>query len=420
MKRAFWCVVLAVFLLGSAVLAACQPAKPAAPAASQAIKIGGTIALTGPFSIEWGPSTKLFMLEWERAINDQGGIFVKEKNAKLPVRLIFYDDGSNADRSVELYERLATVDKVDFFIGPASSPITIKASTVAEKYGIPMVGVEANSPIIYSRGFKWLVGTDQPAPQWAEEYYKMLKSLAEKKTIPQYKTAAVVSENTPHTMDVGWGGANLASIAGLQVVANETVPANATDFSALISKLKGLNPDVLYVAGWAGTDAAFAKQAYELGLKPKEFSMPHSTLNPAWYGMAGAGAANGLVGVTHEAIFKKGQWQLYRNIRESIGQTDPFGVGSSYAAIRFIALETLVRAVEKAGTLDRAKVMEALKATDYETLHGQLKFQFGAEIAGKKVDGVGNKKVNITQWQDGKIVVIWPPDVANASFRPRQ
>lgn len=418
MKTRLPYIIIALVLVVTVLAVTCKPAAPPQAAAKE-IKIGGSLALTGPFSIEWGPSTKLFMLEWERAVNEKGGIFVKEFNAKLPVKLIIYDDASNADRAVELYERLATTDKVDFFVGPASSPITIKASTVAEKYGIPMVGVEANSPMIYARGFKWLVGVDMPAPQWAEEYYKMLKTLMEKGTIPSRKTVAVVSEDTPHTLDVGWGGANLASIAGLQVVANEKIPPNATDFAALISKLKGLNADVLYMAGWAGTDAAFTKQAYELGLKPKEFSMPHATLNPAWWGMAGAAAAKGIVGITHEALFKSGQWQLYRNIREGIGQTDPFGLGSSYAAIRFIALEALAKAVETAGTLDRAKVMEALKASDFETLHGRLKFQFGATIADKKVDGVGNKRVNITQWQDGKIVVIWPPEVANSSYRPR-
>src|SRR5262245_65591548 len=115
-------------VLGGA-LAFLQAMAPTARAQAREIKIGGTMAITGAFSVEWGPKARQFMDEWAAMMNERGGVFVKEANAKLPIKLIVYDDGSSADRAVELYERLATSDKVDFFTGPASSPITIKAST---------------------------------------------------------------------------------------------------------------------------------------------------------------------------------------------------------------------------------------------------------------------------------------------------
>src|SRR5712691_7148742 len=126
---------------------------PPVSAQPREIKIGGTMAVTGGFAVEWGPAARTFMEEWAKMMNERGGVFVKEANAKLPVKLTLYDDGSSPDRAVELYERLATTDKFDFFTGPATSPITIKASTIAEKYGIPMVTAEANSPAIFARGF---------------------------------------------------------------------------------------------------------------------------------------------------------------------------------------------------------------------------------------------------------------------------
>ena len=390
----------------------------ATEAAAQAkeIKIGGTMAVTGTFAVEWGPKAKQFMEEWANMMNERGGVFVKEANAKLPIKLIVYDDGSNADRAVELYERLASTDKVDFFTGPASSPITIKASTVAEKYGIPMVTAEANSPAIFARGFKWLVGADRPAPQWAEDYYAMIKALMDAGTLPRLKTVAVIQENTPHTMDVGWGGIHRASTAGLTVVATETVPPNAADFSAIIGKLKGLNPDLVYVAAWAGTAAAFAKQAFELGLKPRELHIPHSTIAEKWGGMVGASIAEGITGTTHETHFKKGDKDAYFALRKAVGLS---GFDAGWTSLRFIALEALTKAIEQAGSLDRGKVMAALRVLRYETLHGPLAFSFGVEVAGKKVDGVGNKLVFPAQWQNGKIEVVWPAEVATSKYRPR-
>jgi branched-chain amino acid transport system substrate-binding protein len=385
-------------------------------AQAREIKIGGTMAITGAFSVEWGPKARQFMEEWANMMNERGGVFVKAANAKLPIKLIIYDDGSSPDRAVELYERLATTDKVDFFTGPASSPITIKASTVAEKYGIPMVTAEANSPAVFARGFKWLVGADRPAPQWAEDYYAMVKALMDAGAMPRLKTVAVIQENTPHTMDVGWGGINRASVAGLTVVATETVPPGATDFSAVIGKLKALNPDMLYVATWAGTGAAFAKQAFELGLKPKEMHVPHSTITEKYYSMVGGNIAEGTTGTTHEAIFKKGDKEAYFALRKKVGLS---GFEAGWTSLRFIALEALAKAIEQAGSTDRAKVMAALRDLRYETLHGELKFSFGVEVAGKKVDGVGSKLVYPAQWQNGKIEVLWPADLATSKYRPR-
>jgi branched-chain amino acid transport system substrate-binding protein len=406
----------ALALAVSAAFVVSLALAPDTRAQAKEIKIGGTMAVTGNFAVEWGPKAKQFMEEWATMMNERGGVFVKEANAKLPIKLIVYDDGSNADRAVELYERLATTDKIDFFTGPASSPITIKASTVAEKYGIPMVTAEANSPAIFARGFKWLVGADRPAPQWAEDYYTMLKALMDTSALPRLKTVAVIQENTPHTMDVGWGGINRANIAGLTVVATETVPPGVTDFSAIIGKLKAANPDVLYVATWAGTAAAFAKQAFELGLKSKEFHIPHSTITEKWYGMVGGNVGEGVTGITHEVIFKKGDKDAYFALRKKVGLE---GFEAGWTSLRFIALEALTKAIEQAGSLDRAKVMAALRTLKYETLHGQLAFSFGAEVAGKKVDGVGNKIVFPAQWQNGKIVVVWPSDLATGRYRPR-
>src|SRR3989441_3089829 len=280
-----------------------------------------------------------------------------------------------------------------------------------------MVTSEANSPAIFARGFKWLVGADRPAPRWAEDYYRMLKAQMDAGRLPRLKTVAVIQENTPHTLDIGWGGINAANLAGLTVIATETVPPGASDFSAVIGKLKAQTPDVFYVATWAGTAAAFAKQAFELGLKPKELHIPHSTISEKYYAMVGASIGEGITGITHEAHFTKGDKDAYFALRKRVGLS---GFEAGWTAPRLIALRALTNAIERAGSLDRAKVMAALRDLKYETLHGQLAFSFGIEVAGKKVDGVGNKVVFPAQWQNGKIEVIWPAEVATAKYRPRQ
>lgn len=401
-------LLIAAILVSSVAFAAGKPPKE--------IKIGATLAITGRFSVEWGPPARRFMKEMESVINEQGGVYVKEYDARLPIKLIIYDDGSSPERAVELYEKLATVDKVDFFLGPASSPITIMASTVAEKYGIPMIAQEANSPYVFARGFKWLVGVDMPAPRWAEDYYGMLKHLMDTGEIPSLKTVAVIKEDHPHTLDQGWGAEHHAGIAGLKVVSVEKIPVGLADFSPIIIKFKKLHPDVVYVATWGSTGATFAKQAREMGFKPFDLHIPHALLSIVWYKKVGAEIGEGVTGISHIALFKSGDVETYNEaIKRSGLGTFEFGC----AAIRFLALEVLLKGIEKAGTLDRAKAMEAIKNLRYQSLHGEMFFRFGIEIAGKKVDGVGNKVVFISQYQNGEIKTLWPPELATTKFKRR-
>jgi len=399
---------MVAFLNSSMVFPADKPPKE--------IKIGASLAITGPFSVEWGPPTLKYSQALESVVNERGGVYVKEYNTRLPIKLIIYDDGSSPDRSVELYEKLATVDKADFFIGPESSPILIKASTIAEKYGIPMIGSCGNSPYIFARGFKWLVGVDMPAPQWGETYYAMIKQLMDTKQIPQLKTVAVIKEETPHTMDVGLGAEHYAKIAGLEVVSSEKIPQGLADFSSIIIKWKGLKPDIVYVASWSSTAATFAKQAHETGFKPFTLHIPHVTLTTVWHKKVGPEIAEGVTGITHIANFKSGDVQLYNEAIKRTG-LGPYDLG--IPPNRFLSLEVLLKGIEKAGTLNRAKVMDAIKTLRYQTLHGEMFFRFGYDIVGKKCDGVGNKPVYIAQLQGGEIKVLWPLELAEGKYKRR-
>ena len=116
------------------------------------IRVGATVAVTGPASAEVGHLKKMMEL-WAETVNAQGGVMLTEYGKKLPVKMIVYDDTSKPPDAVRLYEKLVTEDKVHILLGPYSSPITVAASTVAEKHQVPMIALEANSTGIFKRGF---------------------------------------------------------------------------------------------------------------------------------------------------------------------------------------------------------------------------------------------------------------------------
>lgn len=378
-----------------------------------AVKIGGTLAITGPFSPDWGPGVRDFMKAYEKQVNAQGGIFVKEFNAKLPLEFVIYDDESNPDKAAELYEKLAAVDKVHMFIGPGSSPVTLRASTVAEKLNIPMVTVEANSPVIYSRGFKWLVGVDRPAYYWSENYFALLKDLRDKGKV-DYKTIAFLIEDNPHTKDVTQGAQDFAQKTGFQVVAAETVPFRTKDFSAAIARFKSANADIVYVGAWPFTSVPFFKQAHELGLKAKEMHTIH--LIPEWARDVGPQIAEGVTGEQHMA--QKALPEGLLAILKEMKVDDPYSFKSLTTPIRFLGMETVRRGIEAAGTLDREKILSTLRTLQFDMPWGPSKFNFNVQLGGRTLNGVGEKYLFAAQVQGGKIRVVHPPRFADTEYRP--
>jgi branched-chain amino acid transport system substrate-binding protein len=353
------------------------------------------------------------MKGWEKLVNAEGGVFVREDNARLPIQLVLYDDESSPEKSVELYEKLAAVDKVHLFIGPGSSPITLRASTVAERLKIPMILVEANSPIIYARGFQWIAGVDRPAQYWSIPYFDLIKDLRDKGVV-NYRTIAFLIEDHPHTKDIAEGSIELAKKAGLEVVATESVPFQTSDFSAVIARFKQLNPDIVYSSGWTVTSVPFVKQAHELGLKPKALHVIH--LVPEFGQQVGARLAEGVTGETH--IARKHLDQRYLTILKQLNVGDPYPFKSLVLPIRYLALETVRRGIEAAGTLDREKFMAALRNLTFDTPHGPHRFNYNVKLGARVLNGMGEKYLYAGQFQNDKIVIIAPAAAADGPYRP--
>src|SRR6185295_10693472 len=144
--------------LGAALAAgAAEPAAAKLNSCDGPIVLGTTISVTGIFSSlagSWDKMTEMF----EKELNKSGGVFVSSCNKKLPIKIIFYDDQSVAATAVSLYEKLATVDNVDLFVGPDWSSHGFPVSQVFEKYKIPSVMSNVATPKIYESGFKYISG----------------------------------------------------------------------------------------------------------------------------------------------------------------------------------------------------------------------------------------------------------------------
>ena len=226
-------------IVGAALLlSACGPAAtgPAAggATATQVLKIGAAVALTGPVSKE-GNLVKDGYEIWQKAVNDKGGLTVGATRYK--VEFVFYDDESKADTASRLTEKLITEDKVSFILGPYSSGITTATSTISERYKVLTIAPQANADGIYERGYKYIFSVLPPASNYLKGLVDMGLTLS-----PQPHRLAVLIRDDPFGIAAGEGAAKYAASKGYEVVFKEKFPANATDVSTRCPARRSISP----------------------------------------------------------------------------------------------------------------------------------------------------------------------------------
>src|SRR6059036_3728648 len=209
----------------AAVLAGSGPSLAQAP-----IKIGASLSLTGTYA-KPGTYQKEGYDVCADEVNAKGGLLGRK------IEFVLYDDQSTPATGVKLYEKLITEDKVDAVMGPYSSPITEAVANVTEKYKKVMVSPLAATTSIFKKDprRKYIFMILSPA----ELYFDGLTDIATKRGL---KTIAVINEDTLFSKAAAAGAVAVARKKGMSVVFTEAYPKGNTDFSGLLTKIKGANP----------------------------------------------------------------------------------------------------------------------------------------------------------------------------------
>ena len=193
--------------LSALVLGVAAQTIAAATADAKDIVVGTSVALTGKYARTGQEQLQGFEM-WVDEVNARGGLLGRK------VRLVHYDDESKPETGAKLYEKLITDDKVDLLIGPYSSDVTMAASTVAEKHGMPMVSSGASASEIWERGYKNIFGLYTPANTYMDQILEFAKSKG-------LRRVALIYENTAFPIDVGNGVKAAAKRLGMEVVFEE-------------------------------------------------------------------------------------------------------------------------------------------------------------------------------------------------------
>ena len=389
-------MIMLALTLGVGLLCLAAPGE----AQKTEITVGAALSTTGRFSTEAGDALKAYQLFIEET-NAAGGVSVRSLGKRLPLRLVSYDDQSDASTAAKLYERLITTDKVDLLFSPWGSGHNFAVTAVTEKHQFPVVMASAAADSIFNRGFKYIFSTVNIASVMPSAVVSYLKTKRD-----EIRSVAVLYENFLFTASLRDTLVGELKAAGFNVVADERYPLGGKDFTTLLIKVKSLNPDALLVYNIMPASIYATRQMREVGFVPKFYFV---NIGP----MFTKEFVEGL-GPQSEGVVEFGFWHPdlpYPGAKDFAGRYQakyghPPSTDSAYA---YMAAQILMQAVEKAGVLERERIAETLRREEFVCIGGKFKYD---------ARGVNlYQKPFLAQVLGGKREIVWPPELTKVQLR---
>jgi branched-chain amino acid transport system substrate-binding protein len=377
------------------LLAASLALPGPALAQGKVITLGAALQLTGALANTGRYYRDGYQVAVDQ-INAKGGVAVGGTRYRLALRLL--DNQSDVNLGVRQYVQLLRQDKVDFLLGPFSSNDALDDSSVAEKYQVPMVQGGGASGQIFARGYRYVFGTLPPADDYYASTVRMLKRLS-----PAPRTVALISADDSFDVSVAKGTRRVCAANGLEVVVDKQYPEHDAEFSSILSLVRSKDPDVILWSGHEPQALNFIRQAKTLGVSPRLMYSFTVGVPTADFRKALGKDAEYAFGMTPwlPSADLKDDWfgdgaAFARAFQERFGYQPDYHAASAVADV-----ETFAKAIETAGTLDPAKVRDAIARVDFRCIYGRVKFGDNGQIAMPQT---------VVQIQDGQVVPIFGDD----------
>ncbi|MBU3555350.1 ABC transporter substrate-binding protein [Polynucleobacter sp. UB-Piko-W3] len=330
----------------------------ATPVDGVEVKIGHVAPLTGPIAHLGKDNENGARLAIEEI--NKSGLTIDGK--KVVLTLVPEDDAEDPKTATQVAQKLVDA-KVVGVVGHPNSGTSIPASKIYSDAGITQVSPSATNPDFTNQGFKTtyrLVATDaQQGPALANYVVNTLKA----------KTVAIIDDSTQYGKGLADEFEKTIKAAGVKVVTREASNNKATDFKAILTKVKGKKPDVIMYGGMDATGGPLTKQAAELGIKAKVVG-GDGMCTEKLAELAGEAVINVTCSEAGMALSKMAQGADFQKRYKERFNADV----QIYAPFTYDAVYVLVDSMKRANSADPAKILAAMPDTKMDGLVGNIAF----------------------------------------------
>lgn len=358
----------------AASLVACggqdQPAAESSAAAATAasgdltVKIGSANPLTGPFA------------HWGRDADNGVQLAVEEANAsgvtlggqKVKFEVVSEDDQADPKTATQVAQRFIDSGVVAV-VGHLTSGAAIPASRIYSDAGVPMVAGSVTSPKFtqqgYNNTFRIIANDLQQGQALAKFAVEQLKA----------QRIAVIDDRTTYGQGLADDFAKSVEAAGGKVVKREYTTNSATDFMAILTSLKGQNPDLIFYGGMDAQAGPMVKQLRKLGIKAA-FMGSDGVNTPEFAKLGGKdaeGAYASSAGAPKEAM---PGFASFNDKFKARFKTDI----QAYAPYTYDAARVLIDAMKRADSADPKKFLPEIGKTQLQGVTGAIAFEPNGDI----------------------------------------
>jgi branched-chain amino acid transport system substrate-binding protein len=325
--------------------------------AADTIKIGLMAPLTG-FAAADGASVKNSVLLAAERVNNEGGLLGKK------VELVVYDDRADGKEAVAIARKLIQEDQVVGVVAGSYSTPSRATAPIFQDDQIPYVAAYAVHPDITAAGDYCFRNGFLGTVEGKAAGYTAVQLLKAK------RIALLTSDNDfGRTLAEGFKEYVGKYAQGAEIVYSQTYPMSEKDFKAYLSKIKEVNPDLIFASGYYFQTGPILKQAREMGITAQIVGEEGAD-SPKTLEIAGS-AAEGFVIVTNlNRDDPRPEVQAFLTEYEKRYNTQPDMVGAS----AYDAFMIICDGIRRAGTTDGKAVRDAIAATkDFNGLTGVIK-----------------------------------------------
>ena len=338
------------------LMAAAMIATPAF-AQAQTVPVGAIEVLSGP-SAAYGIAIKAGLELALDEINAKGILGGKK------IELTVEDSAANPDQAVNAARKLIGRDKVVAIIGPTLSGEMFRVGPVTNERKVPTLGTSTTANGITDIG-PYIFRTSLPESDVIPVTLKAAMARG-------VKTIALIYANDDAFSKSGFDVMKAAAEkAGLTIVGIESFSQKDSDFSAQLTKIKGLKPDAVGISALVEPVSGVLLQARQLGFGKETLFIGGNGANSPKLGAIAGPAANGLIVGSPWFIAKEtdGNPDFVAKFKAKYNK-DP----DQFAAQAYDAMKIMAGAIDRAGSTDPDKITASLAKTDFKGVMGPFKF----------------------------------------------
>lgn len=324
--------------------------------AADTVKIGMLVPLTGPAAADGASALGSVQIALDQ-VNAAGGVLGKQ------VELIYYDDRGDTKDAVALAHKIIEQDKIAAFVAGSYSLPTRSVAPIFQEEEVPLVAAYAIHPDVtkagdfcFRNGFLGLV-------EGKAAGYAAHKLLGGK------RVALLTSDNDfGQTLVQGFKQYQAKFAPDLEIVSEQTYPVSEKDYKPYLSRIKELNPDVIFASGYYFQTGPMLRQARELGIGTKIIGEEGAD-SPKLMEIAGENAEGFYIVTNFDRDDPRPVVQDFLKEYRARHKIEPDMVGAS----AYDAFMIIVEAIKTAGSTDGRKIRDAIAALkDYNGLTGLI------------------------------------------------